>query len=103
MKLSRVDFMPEEELPERESLPMMEGEARPVLWLQLVLGLARALVLLFMPLIALGLGFLVGRRFDSAWAMLGTVTRTISQPISCRRRIAATEPSMSSVSSLIMD
>jgi hypothetical protein len=25
-----------------------------------------------MPLIALFLGFLVGRRFDSAWAMLGT-------------------------------
>lgn len=40
--------------------------------LQLIPALARALVTLFMPLIALCLGFLVGRRFDSAWAMLGT-------------------------------
>jgi len=38
-----------------------------------------------------------------AWAMLGTVTRTISQPISCKRRIPATDPSMSRVSSLIID
>ena len=73
MKLSRVDFMPERELPERYSLPVAEGEAPSEPWLQLVVSLARALVLLFMPLIALGLGFLVGRRFDSAWAMLGTV------------------------------
>ncbi|KFE72210.1 hypothetical protein [Hyalangium minutum] len=74
MKLSRVDFVPERELPERDPLPVMEeGERQPGLWLQLILSLARALVLLFMPLIALGVGFLVGRRFDSAWAMLGTV------------------------------
>lgn len=73
MKLSRVDFVPEQELPEREPLPMMEGESQSGLWLQLILSLARALVMLFMPLIALGVGFLVGRRFDSAWAMLGTV------------------------------
>ena len=74
MKLSRVDFIAGAELPEREALPMMEeNEASPALWLQLILSLARAVVLLFMPLIALALGFLVGRRFDSAWAMLGTV------------------------------
>lgn len=73
MKLSRMDFMPERELPERDPLPVAEGEAPSELWLQLVVSLARALVMVFMPLIALGLGFLVGRRFDSAWAMLGTV------------------------------
>lgn len=73
MKLTRVDFLPEQQLPEHEPLPAVQEESQPGLWLQLVLSLARALGMLFMPLIALGLGFLVGRRFDSAWAMLGTV------------------------------
>ena len=74
MKLSRVDLLPEVRLPDRESLQVtQEHETRMELWLQLLLALGRALVLLLMPLIALCLGFLVGRRFDSAWAMLGTV------------------------------
>lgn len=72
MKLSRVDFLPERELPEREPLPAVEEPSPAGLWLQLGVSLARALLVLFLPLLALGLGFLVGRRFDSAWAMLGT-------------------------------
>ena len=38
-----------------------------------------------------------------AWASEGTVTRTISQPASCRRRMPAVAPAMSRVSSLIID
>jgi len=74
MRLIREDLLAQRELPERKSLPMPEEHgAQALLWLQLLLALGRALVLLFLPLIALGLGFLVGRRFDSPWAMLGTV------------------------------
>jgi lipopolysaccharide export LptBFGC system permease protein LptF len=59
----------------RQLMPLPEEyEDGAVLWLQLLVALTRAFVVLFMPLIALLLGFLVGRRFDSAWAMLGTVT-----------------------------
>ncbi|WP_224248354.1 hypothetical protein [Hyalangium gracile] len=74
MRLMREGFLSEGKLAERDRPPRTEESATgAVLWLQLFGALARALVLLFMPLIALGLGFLVGRRFDSAWAMLGTV------------------------------
>ncbi|WP_224364434.1 hypothetical protein [Hyalangium versicolor] len=74
MRLSREHFLAERELPARESLPVAEEQGTgPVLWLRLLVALARALVLLFMPLIAFGLGVVVGRRFDNAWAMLGTV------------------------------
>lgn len=61
MKLASRELGPEEALDQEERVP------------QPIRTLVRALVTLFMPLIALGLGFLVERRFDSAWAMLGTV------------------------------
>jgi lipopolysaccharide export LptBFGC system permease protein LptF len=69
----------EPELADREPLErdFLSGPdqraGKLALGLQLITALARAFVVLFMPLNALLLGFLVGRRFDSAWAMLGTV------------------------------